>query len=158
MPFNAASSPYLSQFINDIRPSYTTPSRYVLSHTILNAEHARVMTEEIERLGSRRLLTLLIDGWEDKLRRSLYGVVAAEINEFPVILGLRNLTGQRGSAASVLETATAAMKSMDVEDGRNFIACTTDNPAVMQSFRRMFQGQYSQILVCNYPQTICVTY
>ena len=62
---------YFRSFMDEIQPSYNVPSCYVLTHSIKDAELCRVQIEEITRLKERRRLTFLIDGWEDKLKRSL---------------------------------------------------------------------------------------
>jgi hypothetical protein len=113
----------------------------------MDGEAARVQIEEVERVKQRKRLTLLIDGWEDKLKRSLYGTVASEVNQYPVVLALEDMTGYRGSAEKILETSQKAMDGMELGDGENFIALTTDNPTVMQSYRRQFQGKFTWILV-----------
>jgi hypothetical protein len=52
----------------------------------MDSEYAQVQTKEIGRLKQRQWLTLLkFDGWEDKLHRSLYGTVAAEIGQYPTV-------------------------------------------------------------------------
>ena len=145
--FRSAENPFLYEWLNVIRPSYIPASRYVLSHTIMDAEAARVQVEEIARLHSRNLLTMLFDGWEDKLRRSLYGTVASEVGQHPTVLSLEELTGFRGSADKYLETAINAMTKMDLDDGVRFVSATTDNPTVMQSFRRKLEIKYYWILV-----------
>ena len=145
--FRAAENPFLHAWLNKLRPSYQSPSRYVLSHTIMDAEAARAQVEDITRLKSRKRLTLLFDGWEDKLRRSLYGTVAAERGEPPCVLSLDELTGSRGTAEKYLETTKGALKKMDLDDGLNFVALTTDNPTVMQAYRRLMQNVYYWILV-----------
>ncbi|KAJ6548592.1 ribonuclease H-like domain-containing protein [Mycena capillaripes] len=89
---------------------------------------------------------MLEDGWEDRLRRSIYGVVAAGIDKFPILMSLNDLTGERGNAAKCLEVACDALKLMGVPEARNFIALTTDNPTTMQSFRRLFQQQFFWVL------------
>lgn len=66
--FRSAEDPFLLEFLDHIRPSYNPPSRYVLSHTVMDAESARAHTEDITRLKSWKRLTMLFDGWEDKLR------------------------------------------------------------------------------------------
>ncbi|KAJ6566450.1 hypothetical protein B0H19DRAFT_1209599 [Mycena capillaripes] len=43
--------------------------------SLLLAENSRVHLEEVERLKSRKRATLLLDGYEDSLRRSLYGTI-----------------------------------------------------------------------------------
>lgn len=113
----------------------------------MDGEAARVRIEDLERVKSRNILTLLFDGWEDKVGRSLYGSVAAEIGEYPVVLSLDDMSGNRGSADKYLETAINALKNMGLEDGRNIKALTTDNPSVMQSFRRKFQKEFYWVLV-----------
>jgi hypothetical protein len=150
-PFSATENPYFLEFIDYIRPSYVPPTRYVLSHTLMDTEYARVQLEEIGRLKQRHRLTLLFDGWEDKLCRSLYGSVAAEVGQYPTVLSLDELTGHQGSAAKYLETVKKAMKNMEIEDGRNLIALMTDDPTVMQSFRRKFQSEFFWVLVSSIP-------
>ncbi|KAG1748070.1 hypothetical protein EDB19DRAFT_1825799 [Suillus lakei] len=86
------------------------------------------------------------DGWEDLLRRSLYGSLAVEVNHPPVVLALENMTGQRGTAENLVAVSQKAMNRMEVGDEKNFIAVTTDNPAVIQSFRRKFQEVFPWIL------------
>ncbi|KAK7045152.1 hypothetical protein R3P38DRAFT_3433925 [Favolaschia claudopus] len=104
--FRIAHNPYLLAWVQSIRPTYEIPSRYVLSNRLLLSESSRVHLEEVERLKKRKMLTLLLDGWEDALRRSLYGSLAAGVGEYPVVLGLNDLTGSRGSADKCLETIT----------------------------------------------------
>ena len=48
-------------------------------------------------MKKRPRLTLLFDGWEDKLERSLYGTVAAGIGEFLTVFNLKELTGLCGT-------------------------------------------------------------
>jgi len=148
--FVSAEDHLFAEFINVIRPSYTPPSRYILSHRIMDAEAARVQKEDIDTLKSQKLSTLLIDGWEDKLRRSLYGTVAANIAQHPTILGLNDLTGYRGSADKLLEVAKEAMNNMELPP-RNVIAVTTDNPTTMQAFRRKLQTEYPWVIVRALP-------
>ncbi|KAK7039668.1 DUF659 domain-containing protein [Favolaschia claudopus] len=144
--FRIAHNPYLIAWVGSIRPTYEIPSRYVLSNRLLLSESSRVHLEEVERLKKRKMLTLLLDGWEDALRRSLYGSLAAGVGEYPVVLGLNDLTGSRGSADKCLETITDAMGKMDIADGENVIALTTDNPTVMQSLRRKFEFKFPWVL------------
>jgi hypothetical protein len=65
--FRAAGNPFLHAWLNKLRPPYQPPSRYVLSHTIMDAEAARAQVEDMTRLKARKRLTLLFDGWEDRL-------------------------------------------------------------------------------------------
>ena len=116
IPFYAGGDFYFHQFLNEIWPLYTAPSHYVLSHNLLNSEAARVKLEEIDRLKGRKLLTLLLDGWEDKLRWSLYGSLAAEVKQHPIVLALEDMTGVQGTADNLMVTSEKAMKAMEIGD------------------------------------------
>ena len=59
----------------------------------LPAEEARVFKEDLLRLEGRNNLTYLMDGWEDAQKRSIYRSMAAEVSQFPIVLGLEELTG-----------------------------------------------------------------
>ncbi|KAJ7801203.1 ribonuclease H-like domain-containing protein [Mycena olivaceomarginata] len=122
--------------------------------------------KESARLQSSKLLTLLQDGWEDRLKRSIYGVVGAGVNMFPVIMSLHELTGERGNADKCVDIALQSLAHMGIPEGRNLIALTTDNPTTMQSFRRKFQQKLFWIIplacflhslntlvgeICSYP-------
>lgn len=100
----------------------------------------------MERLRTMKTKTILIDGWEDMLRRSLYGTASATLDDLPVILGLEDMSGFRGSATKVMEVIERALKNMDV-DMKTTTALVTDNPTVMQAFRRQFKSKYSWVIV-----------
>ena len=112
----------------------------------MDAEAARVETDTIAQLKNRQCLTLLIDGWEDKLCRSLYGTVIAGVGEHPVILGLDDISGIRGSADKLLDLAEWSLWRMEVDMG-TVLGLTTDDPSVMRSFRRQFTAKYPKVIV-----------
>ncbi|KAI5990358.1 hypothetical protein EDC04DRAFT_2911953 [Pisolithus marmoratus] len=109
-------------------------------------EAVRVQQEEIDRLKPQKKITLLLDGWEDCLKRSLYGSVAVEVNHYPVVLALEDMTGLRGTAENLVAISQKAMNGMEIGDGKNVIAITTDNPTVMQAYHRKMQGAFPWIL------------
>ncbi|KAG1843775.1 hypothetical protein DFJ58DRAFT_853522 [Suillus subalutaceus] len=47
--FSAGENDYLLEFLNEIWPSYTAPSQYVLSHTLMDTELVHVQQEEIDQ-------------------------------------------------------------------------------------------------------------
>jgi hypothetical protein len=65
------------------------------------------------------------------LQHSSYETVAAELGALPTVLSLDELMGLRGTAEKYLETTKGALKKMDMEDAKNIIALTTDDPNVM---------------------------
>ncbi|KIK75288.1 hypothetical protein PAXRUDRAFT_173244, partial [Paxillus rubicundulus Ve08.2h10] len=92
--FSAAKNWFFQNFVDELFPSYNVPSRNVLSHSLMNAELCRVQLEEVALVKEQKRLTFLLDGWEDLLKCSLYGALAAEINQYPIVLKLADMTGQ----------------------------------------------------------------
>nr|GAT42637.1 predicted protein [Mycena chlorophos] len=146
VPFLASEDEYLDDFFESVRPSYTPPSRYAISHSLLDAEAAEALLAGQKRAQATKMLTMLHDGWEDRLKRSIYGVVAAAMEEAPTLMALNDVTGARGNAQKYLDVAVAALKVIGIPDAKNFIALTTDNPTTMQAFRRIFQEKYHWVL------------
>jgi hypothetical protein len=65
----------------------------------------------------------------------LYGSVAAQVGQYPSVLSLTYMTAECASAENVFNAAKDPLAVMGLGDGQNFIAATTDNPTVIQSFR-----------------------
>lgn len=128
---------------------YKVPSRYVLTSTVLDAESARIDHLEIKKLQKRKGLTLLVDGWEDVAKRSLYGTVLAETGKHPVVLGLTDLTGRRASADVVVDVCDESLKKL-LLDISQIAALCTDNPTVMRKVRTIWETKYSHIIVSYY--------
>ncbi|KAJ7509410.1 hypothetical protein B0H11DRAFT_1901529 [Mycena galericulata] len=107
--FVSVDDPYLDEFLHDLR-------RFALTHNLLDAEAADVFLREADRLKSSKLLTMLEDGWEDQVKRSIYGNVAAGIDAFPIIMSLNDMTGERGNAPKCLDIALEALQLMGDPD------------------------------------------
>lgn len=132
-----------------MRPMYKPPSRYVLRHTILDAESARIQILEEEGLKTRQYMTLLCDGWDDAAGRSVYATLAVEVKKPPIILGLEDMTGQRTNANAILEVNEKNLKHMGV-DVLQIAGLCTDNPSTMLAMRREWEHKYPKTIVSQY--------
>jgi len=112
----------------------------------LPAEEARAFQEDLKRLDGRHNLTYLMDGWEDTQKHSIYGCMLAEVSQFPVVLGLEELTGVRATADHLVQVANCALVKNNVKP-TSIIAVCTDNPTTMQAFQRKWITGQSWILV-----------
>ncbi|KAF9455220.1 hypothetical protein BDZ94DRAFT_1205972 [Collybia nuda] len=148
VPLSASENPYFLKWTHSLRPSYSPATRYVLTERYLPAEEQRAISEDMERLVGRTNLTYLMDGWDDAMRRSVYGCMVAEVGEYPVVLGLHELTGMRGTADTLVEVSNQALARKDIHISA-IIAVCTDNPTTMQSFRRKWTLEHPKILVCG---------
>ncbi|KAK7021419.1 hypothetical protein VNI00_017329 [Paramarasmius palmivorus] len=115
--FKCSEDWYLQDFCYELCPSYECLSHYVISHTLLDSEVSSVHLYDVDVLIKlERIATFLIDGWDDNLWHSLYGSVASQVDELPLILGLANLTGHCGNAEKIFQTALQAMKNKGIEE------------------------------------------
>lgn len=135
------------KLIEILRPLYSVPTRYVLTNTVLVSEEADVALKEMTRLKDMSMLMLMTDGWEDILKHSVYGSLLAELGVRPLVLGLSDLTGERGTALKILDVVELALKKKGAT-ARQLVCMVTDNPKVMRAFRRHFQERYPWVLVC----------
>lgn len=144
--FSSSENTFFRKFTSQLRPTYVPPSRYVITNSLLPAEFVRVREEEVLRLRPKKSFTMLVDGWEDILRRSLYGNILAKRAEFPVMLGLKDMTGARASAESVFDVTDEALHKME-KTWDSVIALVTDDPTVMQSLRRKAKEKHRWLIV-----------
>jgi len=91
-------------------------------------------------------LTYLTDGWEDLQRQSVYGSMLAEISQFPVVLGLEDLSRVRATAENIVSLSNRALAKKEV-DPKSIIAVCTDNPTTMQAFRQKWTTEHTWIIV-----------
>ncbi|KAF8162669.1 ribonuclease H-like domain-containing protein [Crassisporium funariophilum] len=111
----------------------------------LLAEESRVFNQDIKDLQGRNNLTYLMDGWEDIQQRSVYGSMLAEVLEFPVVLGLEELTRVRATAENLHQLSNRAVAKKNVKT-TSIIAVCTDNPTTMQAFCRMWTQEHPWII------------
>lgn len=147
--FRSADDPFLLQWIAVLRSTYDVPSAFRITQTLLPAEKERVEEHEKKKLKTRKRITLLIDGWEDCQRRSIYGTMAAQRGETPVLLELEDMTGRRADANNSMEVLEKGMRTMEL-DIEQTLALVTDNPTVMRKFRRDWEIKYPFVLVSIY--------
>jgi len=112
----------------------------------LNAELMHVYDEDLKRLGGWKNLTYIVDGWEDLQQWSIYGSMISEVSQFPVVLGLEELTGKRATANQLVELSDRALLKKEVKP-EFLVAVCTDNPTTMRAFRRKWSDIYPWLLV-----------
>ena len=147
LPFRAADNPFLIEWAAILRPTYEVPSAYTCMHSLLPAEDVRVMHFEIKRLSENHRLTALLDGWDDAMRRALYGTMACERGVTPVVLGLEDMTGQRGDAETLRDVLERGLGTMEVK-AKQLIAVVSDDPTTMRKYRRLVEQKWPWIVVC----------
>lgn len=146
IPLAAADSPFFHELFRRIRPSYSPPSQFTLSEELLASEYAEVLKKEMGYLEAGWMFTFLLDGWEDRLRRSQYASIAQRRGEPGVLLHMENMTGKRVDGEELRDFANRSLEFMNMTS-RQLIAVCTDNPRVMQKFRRIWGEKYFWLIV-----------
>lgn len=144
--FNSIENEYFRALLYALRPMYKTPSRYVICHTVMDSEAARIQILEEDNLSKRTNMTLLCDGWDDAAGRSVYATLAVEVNKPPVLLGLVDMTGQRTNVEAIIELNERNLASMNVNPLQMAGLCT-DNPSTMIAMRREWERKYPRTIV-----------
>ncbi|KAG1848031.1 hypothetical protein F4604DRAFT_136767 [Suillus subluteus] len=88
--FSITENWFFRHFLDEIRPSYQAPSRYVLSHSIMDSEIACVQIENIACLKDRKRLAYLLDGW--KIRFD--GACTADPDDQDYLAGPESITDE----------------------------------------------------------------
>lgn len=72
----------------------------------------------------------------------------AEVGEYPVVLGLHELTGTWASADNLVGISVKALEWKDM-DPKRILAVCTDNPTTMQAFHCKYSNKYPWVLVSD---------
>lgn len=113
----------------------------------MDSEAASIRLAQLARIEKRELFTYIVDGWEDLLKRSLYGSLLAEVGEYPIVLALDNLTGIRGDAEGIFQSVLKSLTAHGLDDGKRLIAVTSDSPTVMLAVKRKIEAKFWWIIV-----------
>jgi len=64
-PFSIVENTHWLNFFKALRPSYTPPSRYVLSKRLLNDEYERISFDVNNQIKNSKVYGIQIDGWSN---------------------------------------------------------------------------------------------
>lgn len=68
-------NPFWISFFKTLRPSYTLPTRYHLSNTLLNEEEARIRKFTNKLIGEASSLAIMSDGWSNIRSESIVNFI-----------------------------------------------------------------------------------
>ncbi|KIK49987.1 hypothetical protein GYMLUDRAFT_65460 [Collybiopsis luxurians FD-317 M1] len=148
LPFSVVDNIFLHDFTDELQPSFNVASCFTMTQTFLDSENSCVHLEMVDELASMQCTaTILVDGWEDIMHHSVYGVAAAHVGKPSIILGLHNLTGHRGKAQKILNVTESCMANMGIVDASCALATVTDNSNVMKRFQTDFEKLHPWVIV-----------
>ncbi|XP_031327746.1 uncharacterized protein LOC116167597 [Photinus pyralis] len=128
-------------FFKRLRPSFTLPGRYLLSHRLLDEEFERVQIHVEETLNISENLALQCDGWSNLRNESVINVIITT----PRPLFVKSvLSGTASHTATYLEGIM--LEIIEKYGSHKFSAIVTDNAANMRKAARNIQEKYPHIV------------
>ncbi len=128
------------EFIHKLNPSYYPPDRMKLTRQTLMNEILFVEKQNDSILKEAAYLTLNIDGWSDQSKRSLYEFNVITESRRAIVLALVDLSMYSHSAEFLLDRLEMVLHraSTTFNITKKIVAIVTDNPSVMEKFRKLF--------------------
>ncbi|CAG8730422.1 8917_t:CDS:2 [Dentiscutata erythropus] len=130
VPFRFVENPFFALFLKKLYSSYNLPSRYILTHRIMQAEYARVLLEMVDRLEESNDLTLSLDGWTDVSGNSIYAFLLHKFENVNEVINIEDFSITRHTANNLLIAIETSLKNINL-DFNKIIALVTDSPSVM---------------------------
>jgi hypothetical protein len=140
MAFRTVNNNFFAEFVKKLNPSYDLPGRKKLAHEVLTQEVVYVEIKNESLLAEAAHLTLNIDGWSDRCRRSLYEYNVITDSRKAIVLSLIDVSRDSHTAEFLVNRleSVLARASTNVNITSKIRAIVTDNPNVMQKMRDIF--------------------
>lgn len=132
-------SPLWQELFAKLRPSYTLPSRYSLSNTLLYAEYGRVSCDVTERLASSDGLALTCDGWSNRRNQSIINFIVT--TPHPIFYKTMT-TGAESHTGEYM--AKKMSEVIDAVGESKFVGVVTDNASNMKAAWDSIENKYPQ--------------
>lgn len=141
-PLSIVESPLWRDFLNRLRPSYTLPSRKMVSTTLLDKEYAAVKFSVDEQLKNSNVLHLQCDGWSNIRNESIINFVITQPNPFFV-----DFVPTEENRHTKEYLGKQIEKIIEKYGADKFYSCVGDNAANMQAGLRVATAKYPHIQV-----------
>jgi hypothetical protein len=117
----------------------------VLINTNLVNAYVDTLVSINDELKKANNFTLILDGWTDISRNSIYGFMLLYGDSCHAVLDIKDMSATRHDAKLILKTTEEVIKASPITFDSIRAICT-DNPSVMISFRRMLAMKYKHIV------------
>nr|CCA27739.1 predicted protein putative [Albugo laibachii Nc14] len=146
IPFSFIENIFFRRFMKSVRPAYNLPSKWKMINKLLPQQAALCSIQMLEELEGQNDLTLSLDGWEDRKGRSIFAFIAScrDLKQ-PFILDIVDLSSMRHTAENLKDQTVQVLQRLGI-GMKKFRAVVTDNPAVMQKFRRLLTSDYPHMI------------
>ena len=127
-PLSIVESPFWKSFFTKLRPAYRLPTRYVLSHTLLDREDKRISNLVSVKIAQAECLAIVSDGWTSVNNTPIVNFVITT----PEPVFLKSVTtGENSHTGQYI--AQLLRETIDEVGANKVMAVVTDNAANMKS-------------------------
>lgn len=139
-PFNLLESNYWQEAISALDPTYSVPTRYMISNSLLDSEYERIQKETTEIINQAESLAIVMDGWSDINGKSTVNFIVTTPKPF---FYKCVYPGTNHETAVYLFTQLKAL--IDEIGPSKIVAVVTDNTNNMKAMWRMVESEYEHI-------------
>ncbi|CAF3904553.1 unnamed protein product [Rotaria sp. Silwood1] len=138
--FRTVNNHFFIEFIKKLNPSYVLPGRKKLAREVLTEEMVYVENKNESLLVEAAHLTLNIDGWSDRCRRSLHEYNVITDSRRTIVLSLVDISSHHHTADFLVKKLEAILAQMSttINITSKICAIVTDNPNKKQKMREIF--------------------
>ena len=129
LPLSTTEHPAFKEFMRVLRPSFKTPSRYLIGHTLLQKEYESLGDKVNKALEQSQRISLITDGWSNPRNESIINYLAATEGNVLFIRSV-NTTVDRHTGQYLADELCEVVDELGSE---KVIALTTDNATNMKS-------------------------
>ena len=146
IPFSFIENIFFRRFMKSVLPAFNLPSKWKMINKLLPQQAALCSIQMLEEREGQKHLTLSLDGWEDRKGRSIFAFIAScrDLKQ-PFILDIVDLSSMRHTAENLKDQTVQVLQRLGI-GMKKFRAVVTDNPAVMQKFRRLLTSDYPHMI------------
>lgn len=140
-PLSLLENKYFQEFFKIIRPSYTTPSRFQLSTSLLDKEFGMMHKKVISKIKEAESLVLLSDGWTDINGISLVNILFCT----PLPMFFKTIESKTDRHTSEY-MASVYSKAIEEVDPAKVDAIVTDNARNMVGSWKILKEKYPHLV------------
>ena len=131
--FNFVDNPYFKDFLCELNPSYTSPSRNMIKGRLLTEMFSDHLQIKLNKFSTLTDITISLDGWTDNSGNSIYGFMALKENQETVI-DVLDLSAHRHTGDFLKDKLEEVLSANGIKIP-SILACVTDNPSNMSKIR-----------------------
>ncbi|KAJ9524222.1 hypothetical protein QJQ45_004978 [Haematococcus lacustris] len=144
LPLTIVESDAFLEFVRALKPDWTPPSRYLLSHRMMLDVYQGVFTAVVERVETQPFVAMSVDGWSKDLGSAHCLAWCAAWWGQAYLVDCVNTEANSVTAAYLLSKFEETMTKHNLEG--KVCALVTDTPSTHKALWRLVEEKYPKVL------------